>query len=61
MGIHKPMGRSGAADWRDLGDSEGQQGTTNLEISGPFGAMYLGRETAGVHFHMVAATVPWFR
>jgi hypothetical protein len=40
------------------GDSEGQQGITNLEVSGPFGAMYLGPETAGVHFHMVAAQCP---
>jgi len=27
-------GRTGAADQRSLGDSEGQQGATNVEVSG---------------------------
>jgi hypothetical protein len=30
----QPVGRAGAADGRNLGDSKGQQETTNLEVSG---------------------------
>jgi hypothetical protein len=33
------VGRAGAATQRNLGDSQGQQGTTNLEVSGRFAAM----------------------
>jgi hypothetical protein len=55
------LGRAGAADGRNLGDSNGQQGTINHEVSGRFGAMYLGCETAGVRFHMARAALPWFR
>jgi hypothetical protein len=45
------VGRAGAATRRNLADSEGQQGITNLEVSGRFTARGLGRETAGVSFH----------
>jgi hypothetical protein len=33
-GDSKAVGRTGAADQRNLGDSKGQQGITNLEVSG---------------------------
>ena len=49
-------GRIGAADGRNLADSEGQQGITNREVSGRFTAIGLGRETAGLGFHTAAAT-----
>lgn len=39
-------GRSSA----ESGDSRGQQGTTNLEVSGRFAAIHLVRQTAGVGF-----------
>jgi hypothetical protein len=39
-----------------VGDSKGQQETTNLEVSGRFAAIYLGLETAGVRFHTAEAT-----
>lgn len=51
-------GRTGAADQRNLGDSEGQQGTTNLEVSDRMAAMYLECETAGLGFH--TAEPMWF-
>ena len=44
----------GAADGQNLGDSQGQQGTTNLEVSGRFTAPGPGRETAGLGFHTAA-------
>jgi len=43
-----------AGQW-DLGDSEGQQGTANLEVIGRLAA-HLGRETAGVRFHTAEVT-----
>jgi hypothetical protein len=46
-----PRGRIGAADGRNLADSEGQQGITNREVSGHFTAIGLGRETAGLGLH----------
>jgi hypothetical protein len=49
-------GRAGAATRRNLADSEGQQGITNLEVSGRFTARGLGRETAGVSFHTAEPT-----
>jgi hypothetical protein len=45
----------GAADGRNLADSEGQQGTTKIEVSGRFTAIGLGRETAGLGFHTAEA------
>jgi hypothetical protein len=50
------MGRAGAATQRTLGDSSGQQGITNLEVSGHFTALGLGRESAGLGFHTAEAT-----
>jgi hypothetical protein len=38
-------------------DSKGQQGITNLEVSGRFAAHGLGRETAGLGFHTAEAAV----
>jgi hypothetical protein len=32
-GDSKAVGRTGAADQRNLGDNRGQQGITNLEVS----------------------------
>jgi hypothetical protein len=49
-------GRTGAADQRSLGDSEGQQGTANLEVSGRLVAMHLGRETPAARFLTAEAT-----
>jgi hypothetical protein len=46
-----PSGRTGAAAWRNLGDSKGQQRTTNVQFSGRFSGMYLGRECPGLRFH----------
>ena len=45
------VGRAGAATRRNLGDSKGQQGITNLEVSSRFAVMHLGCEIAGVSFH----------
>jgi hypothetical protein len=45
------VGRAGAATQRNLGDSKGQQGITNLEVSSRFAVMHLGCEIAGVSFH----------
>jgi hypothetical protein len=53
-----PWGRIGAADRRNPGDNNGQQETTNLEASGRFAAIDLGRETAGLGFHTAEATGP---
>jgi 5-methylthioadenosine/S-adenosylhomocysteine deaminase len=49
-------GRTGAADQRNLGDSEGQQGTANLEVIGRLAAMHLGLETPGARFHTAEGT-----
>jgi hypothetical protein len=51
-----PWGRTGAADWRNLGDSQGQQGTMNVEASGRFATIHLGSETPGLRFHTAEAT-----
>ena len=51
-----PRGRIGAADGRNLGDSEGQQGITKIEVSGRFTAIGLGRETAGLGFYRAEPT-----
>jgi hypothetical protein len=53
-----PWGRTGAATRRNLGDSKGQQETTNLKVSGGFAAVHLGRETAGARFHTAEPTGP---
>ena len=50
------LGRTGATDQRNLGDSEGQRGTANLEVTGRLAAIHLGRETAGLRFHTAEAT-----
>jgi hypothetical protein len=42
------------------GDSEGQQGITNLEVSGPFGAMTWDPNRWSALSHG-SGTVPWFR
>jgi hypothetical protein len=54
-------GRIGAADGRNLGDSSGQQGITNLEVSGRLTAIHLRRETAGLGFHTAEARADSFR
>jgi hypothetical protein len=50
-----PAGPHRAADQRNLGDSEGQRGTANLEVIGRLAA-HLGRETAGARFHTAQAS-----
>jgi hypothetical protein len=55
------VGRAGAATRRDLGDSKGQQGTTNPEVSGRFAAIHLVRETPGLGFHTAEAMADSFR
>ena len=51
-------GRAGAATRRNLGDSKGQQETTNLEVSSRFAAIHLGGETAGLRFHTAEPAGP---
>jgi hypothetical protein len=51
-----PWGRTGAADRRNPGDNNGQQETTNLEVSGRFATMYLGRVCPGLRFHTAEVT-----
>ena len=50
------VGRAGAATRRNLGDSKGQQETTNLEVSSRFAAIHLGSEIPGLRFHTAEAT-----
>jgi hypothetical protein len=49
-------GRAGAATRRNLGDSKGQQETTNVEVSGRFAATHLGSEIPGLGFHTARVT-----
>jgi len=51
------VGRAGAATGRNLGDSSGQQGITNLEVSSGFTAVGLGRETAGASRQLSKASM----
>jgi hypothetical protein len=41
---------------RNLGDSKGQQETTNLEVSSGFAATHLGSEIPGLRFHTAEVT-----
>jgi hypothetical protein len=50
------VGRAGAATRRNLGDTKGQQETTNVEVSSGFAAIGLGREIAGLGFHTAEIT-----
>jgi hypothetical protein len=45
-----------AATWRILEDNDGQQETTNLEVSSGFTAIQLGRETGGPRFQTAEVT-----
>jgi hypothetical protein len=49
-------GRAGAATRRNLGDSNRQQETTDVEVSSGFAAIHLGSETPGLRFHTAEAT-----
>jgi hypothetical protein len=50
------VGRAGAATRRTLGDNEGQQGTTNVEVSSGFAALDVGSEIPGLRFHTAEPT-----
>jgi hypothetical protein len=49
------VGRAGAATRRNLGDSKGQQETTNVEVSSGFAAIDVGSEIPGLRFHTAEA------
>jgi hypothetical protein len=52
------VGRAGAATQRTLGDSRGQQETTNVKVSSGFAAIDVGSEIPGLGFHTAEPT--WF-
>jgi hypothetical protein len=51
------VGRAGAATRRNLGDSNGQEGTTNVEVSSGFSAIDVGSEIPGLGFHTAEARI----
>jgi hypothetical protein len=55
QGRYRLGGPRWAATRRNLEDSNGQVGTTNVEVRGRFAAVGLGRETAGLGFHTAEA------